>query len=128
MTDVIKQKDQIKMLEACLTFTETGNFPGVFSYPNCGWDLVKQGLATQDKKITMAGRALLWHLGKGEDPTDSASCETFSIKLKVNKNKDVIRYNSDASPRKCGECKVGNFEEDLGMLICDNCGQRYESL
>jgi hypothetical protein len=73
MTDVIKQKDQISLLEGCLEKEKTGEFPGMFSYPDCGQDLVKQGLATEDQKITIAGRALLWHLGKGEDPTNSAS-------------------------------------------------------
>jgi hypothetical protein len=89
MTDVIKQKDQIAMLKGCLAFTKYGKFPPMFSYPNCGWDLVQQGLATQDKEITIAGKALLWHLGEiNEDPTDGASSETFNINLSNKEKKE----------------------------------------
>ena len=81
MTDTIKQKDQIAMLESARDFTDGKEFPGIFSYPGCGYDLVSQGLATEDRKITIAGRAALWFLNKGEDPTDSASSITFNIDL-----------------------------------------------
>jgi hypothetical protein len=81
MTDVIKQKDQIAMLKGARDFTDGKEFPGMFSYPGCGYDLVQQGLATEDRKITMAGKALLWHLGEGEDPTNSASSVTINLDL-----------------------------------------------
>lgn len=64
----LKMSDQIALLEACKVFTDTGEWKGLFSYPNCGWDLVQSGLVTEDKKITISGRAALWFLGKGEDP------------------------------------------------------------
>jgi len=85
MTDVIKQKDQIAMLEAARDFTDGKEFPGMFSYPECGWDLVQQGLATEDRKITIAGRAALWFLDKGDDPTDSASSVTIEFGKKEEK-------------------------------------------
>jgi hypothetical protein len=81
MIDTLKQKDQIGMLEGCIVKEKTGEFPGMFAYPGCGYDLVQQGLATEDQKITIAGRALLWHLDKGEDPTESASSVTIDFKL-----------------------------------------------
>lgn len=81
MGDVIKKSDQIRLLEACAKFEETGQFPPVFSYPNCGWDLVRQGLVTQDRKLTIAGKAALWLLDKGDDPTDGGSSVSFSISL-----------------------------------------------
>lgn len=79
--DPMKKADQIAMLEACRTFTDTGEWKGLFSYPGAGWDLVQQQLVTQDKKITIAGRAALWMLGKGEDPTSSKSFTTHTIPL-----------------------------------------------
>ena len=79
--DGLKINDQIAMLEATRTFSDTGEWIGLFAYPNCGWDLVLQGLATEDKKITTAGRAALFLLGKGDDPTDSKSSVTFQIPL-----------------------------------------------
>ncbi len=78
--DKLKQLDQVALLEKVLIFTDTGKFEGIFTYPNCGWDLVMQGLATEDRKITVAGRAELWLLGKGSDPTNSKSV----IELKLN--------------------------------------------
>ena len=79
MSDSIKRSDQIAMLEAVLSFTNTGKWNVFFTYPNCGVDLVKQGLATEDKQITMAGRAALFLLGKGPDPTESKSFITFKL-------------------------------------------------
>lgn len=81
MSDGIKRSDQIHLLEACAEFEKTGKFPGIFSYPNCGWDLFRQGLVTQDRQLTIAGRAALWFLGKGDDPTDGGSSVSFSISL-----------------------------------------------
>lgn len=81
MTDALKRSDQIKLLEACAEFEKTGEWRGSFTYPNCGWDLVRQGLVTPDRKLTTAGRAALWFLDKGEDPTDGASSVTFTIPL-----------------------------------------------
>lgn len=81
MADVIKKSDQIRLLEACAELEATGNFPRIFTYPNCGWDLVRQGLVTQDRKLTVAGKAALWFLDKGDDPTDGASSVSFSIPL-----------------------------------------------
>lgn len=80
--DGVKKSDQIAMLGACATFTDTGEFPGLFSYPGCGWDLVQMHLVTEDKKITDAGRAALWLLGKGDDPLpQSKSFVSFSLPL-----------------------------------------------
>jgi len=70
-------------LQIVQKFTDSGEWDGVFTYPTCGCDLVTQGLATEDKKITIAGRAALWMLGKGTDPTSSKSFETISIGLKA---------------------------------------------
>jgi hypothetical protein len=81
MADEIKRSDQIRLMEACAEFEKTGSFPPMFSYPNCGWDLVRQGLVTQDRKLTVAGKAALWFLDKGEDPTDGGSSISFSIPL-----------------------------------------------
>ena len=79
--DGIKRSDQISMLETVSSFTSTGEWKGLFTYPNCGYDLIRQGLATDDKKITMAGRAALFLLGKGPDPTTSKAVEIFEISL-----------------------------------------------
>lgn len=47
---------------------------------------MRVGLATEDKKITSAGRAALWLVGQGSDPTaDSESFYEVRIPLK-NKN------------------------------------------
>jgi hypothetical protein len=82
--DSIKRNDQIKLLEIVREFTDTGVWKGTFTYPNCGYDLVLQGLATEDKKITQAGRVALWLLEKAPDPTDSKAVEVFSLKLPNN--------------------------------------------
>lgn len=66
--DSLKKSDQIAMLEAYRTFTDTGEWKPLFSYPNAGWDLIQQGLVAEDRKITTAGRAALWFLDNGEDP------------------------------------------------------------
>ena len=80
--DAIKRGDQVRLLTACASFTETGVFEGMFTYPDCGWDLVQQGLATEDRKITMAGKAVLWLLEKGPDPTKSKAVQTFKIPIR----------------------------------------------
>ena len=77
----LKQVDQIALLEACLKFTECGIFLSLFTYPQCGWDLVRQGLVTEDRKITIAGRALLFHLDKCPDPTTTKTCIEFTIPI-----------------------------------------------
>ncbi len=77
--DTIKQGDQIRLLEALARETDTGESTPMFTYPNCGWDLVQSGFCTQDRKITMAGRAALFLLGKGADPTEGGSSITFTI-------------------------------------------------
>lgn len=78
----MKKSDQIAMLEACQNFTDTGEWRGLFTYPGCGWDLVESGLATEDKKITQAGRAALWLLGRVPDPIpESKASVTFSIPI-----------------------------------------------
>lgn len=79
--DPVKKSDQIKMLEACAKFTDTEVWEGIFSYPGCGWDLVQSGLVTEDKKITTAGRAALFLLGKGSDPTPGKSFVSFALPL-----------------------------------------------
>lgn len=81
--DELKRNDQIKLLQICRDYTDTGDWKGTFTYPNCGVDLVKQGLVTEDRKITQAGRVSLWLLGKGEDPTDSISVFEFDMKVKM---------------------------------------------
>ena len=92
--DEIKKSDQIKMLETCRTYTDTGEWKGMFSYPNAGWDLVQQGLVTEDKKITIAGRAALWMLGKGDDPLPaSKSFVTHTIPLPA---KETEQSSADA--------------------------------
>lgn len=81
--DKLKRSDQVAMLEACRNFTDTGKWEGLFTYPNCGWDLVQSGLATEDRKITQAGRAALWFLDKAPDPIpESKSFERFTIPLR----------------------------------------------
>lgn len=76
----IKRDDQIKLLEACVKYESSGKWEGIFAYPNCGGDLVLQGLATPDKNITISGKAVLWFLHKGPDPTNSKAVETFKLK------------------------------------------------
>lgn len=84
--DKMKRSDQIRQLQVCAKYTDTGEWEGLFTYPNCGPDLVRTGLATEDKKITTAGRAALWLAGQGPDPTaDSKSFYEVRIPLK-NKN------------------------------------------
>ncbi len=51
--------DQIKMLEHCKQLTETGKWLGLFTYPNCGYDLYKLGLITDEGHITTIGRSIL---------------------------------------------------------------------
>jgi hypothetical protein len=81
-SQMIKRSDQIAMLETCRVYTDTGIWKGIFSYPNCGWDLVCSGLVTADKKITVAGRAALFLLEKGDDPTpDSKASVEVTIPL-----------------------------------------------
>lgn len=77
----VKRAEQITMLEKFRDFSETGEWKRGLSYPDCGYDLVKQGLVTQDSGITDAGRAALFLLGKGEDPTDSKAVHKFEVKL-----------------------------------------------
>lgn len=76
----IKRTDQIGLLEKHLIFTKTGKWKHGFIYPGCGHDLFDQGLITKDGKITEAGRAALFLLGKGEDPTDSKAVHEFKVK------------------------------------------------
>lgn len=81
-SDPVKQSDQIALLKIVREYTDEGKWSGCFTYPNCGPDLLKSGLATEDKKITMAGRAALFLLGEGPDPTPGASFQTFEIRVK----------------------------------------------
>lgn len=83
MTDTLKRSDQIALLKAVHVEETTGSRLPVFTYPRCGWDLVQMGLATEDAKLTPAGRAALWLLGAGPDPTDSASSVTFALPPKT---------------------------------------------
>lgn len=82
MNNNIKRNDQINLLKICREFTDTGQWSGSFTYPDCGPDLVRQGLATEGRQITTAGRAALWLLGEGDDPTDSKAVETFTLNLR----------------------------------------------
>jgi hypothetical protein len=77
--DNLKRNDQIYLLETCQVFTDTGEWKGIFTYPNCGYDLVLQGLVTEDRKITAQGKTVLWLLGKGPDQTSSKSFEVFEL-------------------------------------------------
>lgn len=78
--DTSKKADQIAMLEHCRRYTDGGEWRGMFSYPACGRDLVRSGLVEEGGKITISGRAALWFLGKGDDPTpDSKSFEVFKL-------------------------------------------------
>ena len=71
--DPIKRADQIEMLKAVAAKTDKGTPISIFAYPNCGWNLVESELVTQDVKITKSGRAALFLLGLGDDPTQGAS-------------------------------------------------------
>lgn len=78
----LKRNDQIKLLKVVQEYTDTGIWTGAFTYPNCGIDLVNQGLATLDKKITKAGRAALFLLNEGgKDPTNSKATIPINIKF-----------------------------------------------
>lgn len=80
MSSSLKQSDQVRMLEACARYTDHADPIRMFSYPACGWDLVQLGLVTQDCRITTAGRAALFLLGRGEDPLpESKAALEFSI-------------------------------------------------
>ena len=76
----LKRSDQIRTLESCRDFTDTGEASWGFAYPGCGYDLVCMGFVTENKRITKAGRAALWLLEKGEDITTSKAVEEFPIK------------------------------------------------
>lgn len=77
----MKRSDQIALLETSRIFTDTGEWKGLFTYPGCGVDLVTSGLATEDGKITVAGRATLFLLGRGDDPTETKASVTFTIPM-----------------------------------------------
>lgn len=81
--DGLKRSDQIELLKAAFHREKTGEWKGMFTYPNCGYDLVRSGLATEDAKLTIAGRAALYLLGDDEaDPTaDSKSFQSFDLPL-----------------------------------------------
>lgn len=78
-SEELKRADQISLLETCLKYADTGEWSGIFTYPNCGYDLVRQELVTKDKKITLAGRAALWLLGKAPDQTESKAVKEFAL-------------------------------------------------
>jgi hypothetical protein len=82
--DGLKRSDQIELLKAALHREKTGEWKGMFTYPNCGHDLVRSGLATEDGKLTIAGKAALYLLGNDEaDPTaDSKSFQSFELPLR----------------------------------------------
>ena len=84
--DKLKQSDQLALLKTCAKFTETGEWDGKFVYPNCGWDLVLQGLVTEDKKITEAGKAVLWFTDNGPDPTPGKTYVEFTMPLRDKMN------------------------------------------
>jgi len=76
----LKRADQIALLKVVRDFTDTGKWNGMFTYPNCGWDLCQSGLVTEDKKITTAGRAALYLMGEGDDPLpESKASQEFAI-------------------------------------------------
>jgi hypothetical protein len=79
--DDAKRRDQIALMKASLHREKTGEWKGLFTYPNCGYDLGRSGLATEDGQLTTAGKAALYLLGDDDaDPTsDSKSFETFTL-------------------------------------------------
>ena len=77
----IKRMDQISMLEKIRDYSETGEWKSGFSYPDCGHDLVRQGLVSEDSKITLSGKAVLFLLRKGKDQTDSKAVQIFEVKI-----------------------------------------------
>jgi hypothetical protein len=81
----MKRSDQIALLRAAHKRMTTGQWDGLFTYPNCGYDLVRSGLATENGDLTTAGKAAVYLLGDDTaDPTsDSASFQSFSIPAKV---------------------------------------------
>ena len=81
MSDDLKRADQIALLRAALHHEKAGEWKALFTYPNCGHDLVRSGLATKDGKLTVAGKAALYLLGDDDvDPTTSSK-SSFEIKL-----------------------------------------------
>lgn len=79
-SDGLKRADQIALLKVVLQLEQTGEWKGIFTYPNCGWDLVQSGLVTEDKKLTVAGKAVLYLLGDDScDPTSGKSFQEFSV-------------------------------------------------
>ena len=81
MKDGLKRSDQIALMRAALHREKTGEWKALFTYPNCGYDLVRSGLATEDGKLTIAGKAALYLLGDDDaDMTsDSKSFATFNL-------------------------------------------------
>lgn len=78
--DEVKRAGQIKMLKACLVFTETGAWAIGSCYPYCAWDLVEMGLIAPGKEITMSGLAALFLLSEGSDPlTATTPVVAFSV-------------------------------------------------
>ncbi len=82
MNDTVKRNDQIELLKRVLESEQSGEeMRGGFTYPNCGYDLVRQELVTRDGKLTTAGKAALWLLDIGPDPTGGASFVTFNLPI-----------------------------------------------
>jgi hypothetical protein len=105
--DGVKKADQIAVLEASRAFTDTGEWKGLFSYPNAGWDLVQQGLVKEDKTITSAGRAALWFLGKGDDPLPaSKSFVSFAIAIEP---PAPVKAPSIEQPKKAPAAEAAAF-------------------
>jgi hypothetical protein len=79
--DDVKRSDQIALMKAALHREKTSQWKTLFTYPNCGHDLVQSGLATEDGQLTTAGRAALYLLGDDDaDPTsDSKSFDSFTL-------------------------------------------------
>jgi hypothetical protein len=81
MKDGLKRSDQIALMKAAYQREKNGEWNGLFTYPNCGYDLVRSGLATEDGTLTIAGKAALYLLGDDEADPTADSKSSFEIKL-----------------------------------------------
>lgn len=82
----VKQSDQLTLLRACRDFTDSGEWRGVFTYPGCGYDLVRSGLATEDKKITVSGRATLFLAGEESDDPFPESKDHIELTMEIKRD------------------------------------------
>lgn len=61
----LAESDRLHLLKCVQIQTDTGEWHGLFTYPNCGWDLVKAGYVVNKEpagtgvEVTKAGREFL---------------------------------------------------------------------